>query len=166
MRIRSMILAGAALVAMTASAQANDVVFDVQGDVPLACEAINNSIDAVEIVDLTITSNQTLGSITYRCNSAAGFTRTISSANAGQLWRAGTSGGNGNALDYLLGHGGGSGLGFANEQLTSPKVTNLGGSTAFIAGQTGSVRFAMPAPAAGVYAGTYSDTVTIAVSAN
>lgn len=166
MSIRTLALAGGAFLALSAAAQANDIVFDIQGEVPLVCEGINNSIAAVEIVDLTSTAEQTLGSITYKCNSAAGFTRTISSANAGLLIRTGSSGGNANSLAYNLGHGGGSGLGFSATQLTTPVVTNLNGSTAFVNGQTGSVKFSLPALPGSVYAGTYADTVTVNVTAN
>lgn len=166
MNIRSYALAGAALLALSAAAQANDIVFDIMGDVPLVCEAINNSIDAIEIVDLTSTADQTLGSITYKCNSAAGFTRTISSANAGLLIRTGSSGGAANSVAYNLAHGGGSGLSFAATQLTAPVVSSLAGSTAFVNGQTGSVKFSLPALPGAVYAGTYADTVTVNVTAN
>jgi hypothetical protein len=154
------------VLALSTAAQANDIVFDIQGDVPLMCEGINNSIAAVETVDLTTTDPQTLGSINYKCNAAGGFQRTISSANAGLLIRAGSSGGSANSVAYELGSGGGSGLGLAPTQLTTPVVTNLSGSTAFIAGQTASVSFSLPSLPDAVYAGTYSDTVTVNITAN
>jgi len=45
-------------------------------------------------------------------------------------------------------------------------VTNVSGSTAFISGQTGGISVVVPQPTGNVYAGTYSDVVTIAVTAN
>lgn len=166
MRIATFALAGAAVLALSAAAQANDIVFDIQGDVPLVCEGINNSIAAVETVDLTTTADQTLGSITYKCNAAGGFQRTISSANAGLLIRAGSSGDEFNSVAYDLAHGGGSSLNFAPTQLITPVTTNLSGSSAFVNGQTGSVKFSLPSLPGSVFAGTYSDTVTVNVTAN
>lgn len=166
MSIRKLALAGGAFLALSAAAQANDLVFDIQGEVPLVCEATTYSITAVEIVDLTTTTDQSLGGITYQCNSAAGFTRTISSANSGLLVRTGSSGGEANSVAYKLSHSGGSGLNFASTQLTSPLVSNHNGSTAFVNGQTGTVKFSLPALPGSVYAGTYADTVTVNVTAN
>jgi hypothetical protein len=151
----------AALFLFAGSAQAGDSdSFVIQGEVPLYCDLINNSVAATEVVDLTITDAQTLGSYTYKCNSADGFERTVESTNGGTL------NGTGGSIDYLFSHGGGSGLGFAAQQLTSPVITSLSGSPAYAAGQTGSVRFQLPASAAGEMAGTYSDTVTVSIVAN
>lgn len=152
----------AALLLLASNAQASDSPdsFIIQGEVPQYCDLINNSVDAVEIVDLTTTDVQTLGSYTYRCNHVDGFERTIESANGGTL--DGTSG----SIAYLFSHGGGSGLGFAAQQLTAPVGTSLAGSTAFAAGQTGAVRFQLPASAETEMAGTYSDTVTVSIVGN
>lgn len=113
----------------------------------------------------------------YICNSANGFTRVISSANGGKLWRSGTSGGANNAIPYTLQHGGGSGIGFAAQALTSARTDTLGGSQAFLNGQAGTmtlrvsgVQVPSPANAAfnttNVFAGSYSDVVTVDITAN
>lgn len=137
----------------------NNFSFEVEGNIPVFCEAINNSIAPVETITLDGVS-QTLGSVTYRCNLQSGFTRTISSANGGTLNGPGAG-----KIPYTLASGGGSGLGFSAVQLTAPKVTSLGGSTAFAAGQTGSVSAAATAPS-GLFAGAYDDVVTLAVVGN
>lgn len=167
--MKKILATAAALVVGGFAAQAsadNSFNFTIEGQIPVVCQGNNNSIAATETVDLTIATSQTLGSVTYVCNSAGGFTRTISSQNSGFMFRAGTSGTGPNQVAYQLSSGGGSGLGFAAEQLTAPKVTNVSGSTAFISGQTGSISVVVPQPTGNVYAGTYSDVVTIAVTAN
>ena len=72
--------------------------FTVEGEIPVVCEGINNSIASTETVDLTIATPQTLGSVTYRCNSAGGFTRTITSENGGFMFRDDPSGGGANQI--------------------------------------------------------------------
>lgn len=154
-------LAMGASMGMVAEAQSSSTdTFTVQGDVPVVCVATNNSVANPEIIDLSTTAQQTLGSFTYSCNSAAGFTRTITSANGGTL------NGGSQTIAYLFSHGGGSGLGVSPVSLSAPVITNLSGSTAFIAGQTGSVRVEVPGGTAGLFAGTYSDDITIAITAN
>lgn len=152
-------LAAAGAMALGAHADSSET-FTVQGDVPVICEAVNNSVADPEIIDLTLSTEQTLGSFTYICNTAAGFTRTISSASGGFLVNGSQQ------LAYNVSHGGGSGLSFSPEQLTSPKVTSLSGSPAFIAGQTGSFRVQVSGSTAGLYAGTFEDDVTLVVTAN
>lgn len=118
-----------------------------------------------------------VGSATYRCNSTAGFAREIRSINNGFLTLNGTATTDDTRrIRFDMSHGGGSGLGFAFQQLTAPVLTTLGGSTAFLNGQTGSIGFqtfgvqAAPggnnAPGTTVFAGAYQDTVTITVTAN
>lgn len=113
----------------------------------------------------------------YICNVASGFTRSVSSQNLGNLFRAGTTGGANNAIPYTFQHGGGSGLGFPATQLTTPVSTTFGGSSAFLAGQTGSitlrvsgVQVASAANSAfnttNVFAGNYSDVVTVDIVGN
>lgn len=151
----------AALLLLAGTAQAADTdSFMIEGEVPMYCDLVNNSVAAVETVDLTSTDPQTLGSYNYECNNPAGFDRTIESANSGVL------NGDHGSIAYLFSHGGGSGLGFSAQQLTSPRTDSLAGSPAFAAGQTGAVRFQLPASAAGAMAGTYNDTVTVSIVAN
>ena len=133
--------------------------FTIKGKVSMYCNLINNSIDSVSMVDLTTTSEQTLGSYTYKCNNPGGFERTIESENSGVL--SGSP-----DIPYYLSHGGGSGLAFSAQQLTSPRTDQLCGSQAFANGQTGSVRFSLPESAENQMAGTYSDQVTFSITAN
>ena len=161
----------------------NSITYSLDGDVGSICGVYRHNGTAfvtnvpVNFNELSATSANVAasgGSATYRCNSAAGFTRNISSANNGVLRRDGSAGGALNEIAYRMSHGGGSGLSFTAQQLTASKITNLGGSPAFLAGQTGSVNFevtGVQAPAGGnqapgttVYAGNYTDTVTIAVT--
>lgn len=147
--------------AMTGTAKADSSFnFVVQGEVPLVCQATNNSISATETIDLTSTSEQTLGSITYTCNNPGGFTRTISSANNGALVNGSQS------VSYQVAHTGGSGLNFNAKQLTAPETTNIGGSSSLANGQTGALRVTVPSLPTGLLAGVYSDTITVSVTAN
>lgn len=163
----------------------NQIAYAVSGNVGSICGVFrhdgSNFLTTVPVNfgELATTSAQVAvgaGSATYRCNSANGFSRSITSANNGVLIRNGSSGGAANQIAYTMSHGGGSGLGFAAQSLAGGKTTTHGGSTAFLAGQTGSVNFqvngvqAAPdgnqSPGTTVFAGTYTDTVTIAVTAN
>ncbi|MBI1187610.1 MAG: hypothetical protein GC206_09845 [Alphaproteobacteria bacterium] len=156
-------LAVAALALGGAAAPAladNSFNFEIEGSIPVFCEATNNSLAAVETLATLDGTEYTLGSITYTCNLTGGFTRTISSGNGGTLNGPGSG-----TIPYTVSHGGGSGLGFSATSLASPKITALGGSTAFIAGQTGSFRAAATA-GSGLFAGAYDDVVTVAVVGN
>lgn len=166
--MKKLIIAAVASTAFaTPALAAGPVNIDVQGNVALSCEVTANpSIVNPETVDLTNTaSNQTLGSLNYVCNNAGGFTRTISSANSGVLKRAGGGAGE-NSIAYQVAHGGGSGLDMALTQLSSPNVESMAGSTAFIAGQTGSVSVRVGAASGALYAGNYGDTITVSIAAN
>ena len=177
--------AAAALSAMPASAQT--LTYGLTAQVASVCGVYRSSGQtvAVDFGQLAATPAGVAlpevgaGSASYRCNSATGFTRTISSANSGFLVRNGVATTDPlNRIPFNIRHGGGSGLGFAAQQLTGPINTSFGGSGAFLAGQTGSVLFttfgvdAGPsannnnAPGTTVFAGNYQDTVTITVTAN
>lgn len=114
-------------------------------------------------------------SISYICNSPNGFTRTISSTNGGVMLRTGGGTGGADSIAYKMSHTGGSGLGFNDISLSTDRVDNLGGSTAFLNGQTAEITFttagvldAGEVPNEGdrttVFAGDYTDTVTITVT--
>lgn len=162
----------------------NTLTYNLDADVGSICGVWNyqgNTI-AVPFGDLALVPDTTQvtesgGSASYRCNSPAGFTRTIHSANGGKLVRTGSGGGAGNEIAYDMSHGGGSGLGFAYQSLAADRTDSLGGSTAFLAGQTGSVNFRTNgvwnqssnnnnAPGTTVFAGDYTDVVTISVTAH
>lgn len=153
----------AALLAMSGVAHADSSIsFTLEGALNSSCTATPNGIDAVETVALNGEA-QTIGSVTYRCDT--GFTRTISSANGGVLRRVGSGGGAGNDIPYTLSSGGGSGLGFSTTSLSSTQTTNLAASSAFVAGQTGSISVTPSTPPAGTAPGTFVDVVTITVVA-
>lgn len=48
-------------------------------------------------------------------------------------------------------------------KLSAPVTESFAGSTAFVAGQTGSIRVT-PSSGAGEYAGTYTDLITIEIT--
>ena len=184
MRMLLIAAASTAFIATPALAD-NSITYSLDADVGSICGVFRHNGTAyvtnvpVNFGEIATTSANVAvgaGSATYRCNSANGFTRTISSANSGVLRRDGSAGGALNEIEFRMSHGGGSGLNFAAQTLATPKVTNLAGSGAFLAGQTGSVNFEVTgvqaalggnqAPGTTVYAGNYTDTVTIAITAN
>jgi hypothetical protein len=135
----------------------NEFSFDIQGQIVGECGAENLSI--APIATLTLDGNeQALGSIRYVCNDVDGFTRTISSANSGTL------NDNGNTIPYTLSHSGITEIAFAPTQPAPDIVTVVPGSSALLTGVSGVLSAA--ASGAGFPAGTYTDTVTVAVTAN
>jgi hypothetical protein len=103
-----------------------------------------------------------------------GFSRTITSANSGYMTLNGAATTSANRrIRYTVQHGGGSGLAFAETQLTAPRTDNFG---AMLNGHTGSLTFRangvsqLDASGSGtqvttVFAGDYSDVLTIAIAA-
>lgn len=182
--MKKMLLAGAAIAAAASPAAAQTLTYELEAEVAEKCGVYKFDGPSVPVnfAELSTTPSDTFitaaaGSATYRCNAPGGFTRTISSANSGVMIRTGSSGGAANSIPFEMNHGGGSGLGTGGfVALTSNIVTNLGGSTAFLAGQTGGVSFRVAgvaaavggndAPGTTVFAGDYTDVVTIAVVAN
>ena len=178
------LLIGAAALAFAATpALANNTLtYNLDADVSSVCGVYSSQGTAITVAfgDLAMTPVATqvvksAGSATYRCNSTAGFSRSISSANAGRLKRTGSNGDAANSIAFEMSHGGGSSLNFDYAALTTPKTGSFGGSSAFLAGQTGSVNFRLNGVAnvggnestgTTVFAGDYTDVVTIAVTAN
>ncbi|MDO1559668.1 hypothetical protein Q0812_09540 [Brevundimonas sp. 2R-24] len=175
-----------ALAATAGAASAQNLTVNLTGNVATVCGAYNSgatggvlNLDFGQLANTDATAQVPLGGFnaTYICNSAAGMTRTISSANGGYLWRTGTSGGAANQVRYTIQHGGGSGLNFAESTLFTPIVTVRPGSVALMNGQGGTVTLRadgvrIPSPAnssfttTNVFAGDYTDVMTIAVVAN
>lgn len=186
--MKKILAAAAALAVLTAASAASaqsvygtNLTVNLSADVALRCDARLNSatgtildIDfgTLSSVDTAATVSMGAGSMSYICNDADGFTRTISSANSGYLTLDGASTtANNRRIAYTMSHGGGSGLAFADTQLTAPLATNLG---AMLGAQTGSVTFkangvmtggGTSAQSTSVFAGDYSDVVTIAIAA-
>jgi hypothetical protein len=183
--MKKFLIGAAALgLASTPAMADNTLTYNLDADVGSICGVWNYQGDtiAVPFGDLALTPDTTqvvksAGSASYRCNSPAGFDRTIHSANGGKMVRTGSGGGAGNEIAYQMSHGGGSGLAFAYQSLSTDRTDTYAGSTAFLAGQTGSVNFqtngvwnqnagANNAPGTTVFAGNYQDVVTISVTAN
>lgn len=163
---------------------AQNLTYDMNAQVAPLCGVYNSTGTVINVdfgslanVASDATANAAAGSATYRCNSVAGFTRTIASQNNGWL----TLDGNATTEDsrrirFTITHGGGSGLSFAARQLTAPFSRSYPGNSTWLAGQTGGVSFQASgvrgAPAANgvpgttVMAGNYRDTVTITLIAN
>jgi hypothetical protein len=189
MRKLLFIVAGAAAASATPAFAQKVPTFDgtvtinLAADVGAACAARLNSsegtvltldFDTLSTVDTAAQVTRPGGSATYVCNDPDGFTRTISSANSGFLTLNGAPTTSPNRrIRYTLQHGGGSGLSLSETQLTAPIVTNLG---SFLTSQTGSLTFRANGVAqldpggsgeqvSTVFAGDYSDVVTITIAA-
>jgi spore coat protein U-like protein len=163
---------------------AQNMTYDMRAQVAPVCGVYSSSGTVIDVnfgslatVDAAATVNAAAGSATYRCNSIAGFTRTVASQNNGWLTLDGTATtDNARRIRFTMAHGGGSGLGFAARQLTAPVTGSFPGNPTWLAGQTGGVSFQASgvrgAPAANgvpgttVLAGNYRDTVTITLTAN
>lgn len=172
----------AALAAAPLGAQ--NLTYDMNAQVAPVCGVYSSSGTVIDVnfgslatVDSAATVNAPAGSATYRCNSTAGFTRTIASQNNGWLTLDGApTTQDSRRIRFTLTHGGGSGLGFAARQLTAPVTGSFPGNTTWLAGQTGGVSFQASgvrgAPAANgvpgttVLSGNYRDTVSITLTAN
>ena len=177
-------LAAAAAFGATPALADNALVYNLNATVGAVCGVYGPGTQtvAVNFSDLAAVPTTTqvsvgAGAAGYRCNSPTGFTRTISSANSGKLVRTGSNGDASNSIIFQMTHGGGSGLGFAATQLKAPITASFAGAAAFATGQSGSVSFQIngvgdntstnnnSAPGTTVFAGSYTDTVTITVTA-
>lgn len=185
-------LASTALVAAPAYAQSNvsssnTLTYTLNADVGTICGVYNTGGQAVtinlgDLAELTFSQKATASSeAVYRCNSTGGFSREIKSANGGTLVRQGTDTLAANAISYRFSHGGGSDLEIARGRPTplgsTPISTTHAGSQAYLTGVVAPIGFEVSgvfnlrggfadgAPGTSVFAGDYSDTVTISVVA-
>lgn len=178
----ALIAAGlAAFAAVPASAQS--LTYNLNAQVAPSCGVYNSSGSTIPVefgelatVAASTTVDVAAGEATYRCNSVNGFTRTITSQNNGYLTLGGQpTNDNARRIRFNMAHTGNAGLAFSAQQLTSPVSATFGGSTGFLAGETGNVSFQAfgvlgdvggnGSPGTTVYAGEYRDTVTITVTA-
>ena len=175
-------VAVAVLLSGTAFAQNSQLTYDLSAQVSSVCGVYNSTGSSIDVdfgdlsnTETTATVEQAAGSASYACNSPNGFTRTISSTNGGYLFREGTNGGAENQIAYEMSHSGTNGLNMGWTQLTSAANADLSGN-GFLTGISGDVDFrvygvrATNAAADGasyttVFAGDYSDVVTITVTA-
>ncbi|MEW4449090.1 hypothetical protein [Qipengyuania sp. JC766] len=183
-RIFASLVLGASTLA--ASAQAQEVSFVLNAEVDSICEATTDAGENIEI-DLGVLSETPTGSevsndqdveIVYVCNDADGFTRTIASLNDGVLVRVGSTGGDGNEIPYFLEAIGSNGLDFSRIQVTQPLTRTFGASTDFLNGVAGTLTVYVngvldqggdsgdPASRTTVFAGQYTDVLTLTVTAN
>lgn len=166
----AVVAAISAMPAMAQTTDANNGNADVTISGTIAAFCTVSPEERSVTLDLSLATPQSGGSLTYRCNGANGFTRTISSDNAGQLNNA--AGANRGFVPYTITHGGGSGLAIATAvSLSTPVTTNLGSSAAFVNGQTGSLSVIAARPASAsatnpLFAGTYSDVIRVSIVAN
>lgn len=177
--MKKIALIAAGIVAVAAvPASAQSLTYNLNAQVAPTCGVFNASGSTIP-VDFgqlaTVPSSSTVdvaaGEATYRCNSANGFTRTITSQNNGFLTLDGqATTDNARRIRFNMAHTGNSGIAFTAQQLTTPVSATFSGSAAFLAGETGNVSFqafgAQGATGTTVFAGNYRDTVTITVTAN
>ncbi len=185
-KVRSILLivaAGAAFAAAPAHAQS--LSLRLEAGVRPICGAYNGRSGPVEVafgalsqVAVTQQVSRPAGSVTYRCNNLAGFTRRVTSQNGGFMTLNGDpTTDTARRIPFTLQQTGT--YGFSQRQLTNPVVTtHRPGSNraAFLRGAGGNLVFrafgvrtaASGAAPAGtrVFAGEYRDTVTITITAN
>jgi hypothetical protein len=151
-----------AAMALAGGAQANSLGVELKGEVLPVSEVTSDAASAT--VNLTTPGDQRIATLTYTCNSPTGLTRQISSLNNGAL-KSGNQ-----LIPYEASHtsaqnSGGTDLNFADTQLAGTLVSHTGPSSDLIRGLKGYFNVNIPSLPANLYAGTYTDTVTIAVSA-
>lgn len=177
--------AGLAL-CLPATLHAQQVTFALTAEVDPICEANTSRGDNIEI-NLGILSQTPVGTevqgdedveISYICNDPDGFTRTLSSQNNGVLVRTGSDGGTGNEIPYFVEAEGGNGLNFSRLQLNSPLTGTYAGSNDFLNGVLGTLTVTTfgvleqnvgginGADRTTVFAGQYTDVITLSVTAN
>jgi hypothetical protein len=130
----------------------------ISGPMPLVCTA-SFAEDRV-VVDINARGPQSVGTVTYTCNSPNGLVRRISSENGGAL-----------ALDnyripYLLEERGSDSLSFAFQQFSAPLVSPISEQESLVNGVTDELRVMIPNLPRGLAAGEYSDNVRIEISPN
>jgi spore coat protein U-like protein len=184
MRFIALIL-GVGLMAASGAAVAQSATYNLNAQVQQICGAYNTEGQVVP-VDFGALANtlpaqfvqRSAGDITYRCNVAAGFTRTVRSQNNGWMTLSGQATTSVNRrIRFTMQHQGANGFGYV--QLTAPRVNSLRdpvGNPLYLRGQTAIIRFRAfgvrgAATTVGpvgttVFAGNYRDTVTLTITAN
>jgi hypothetical protein len=159
-----------------------EVAIELEAEVQSLCGATNELGSEVQVIriDFGSLSNTPAGvevdgidplSFRYVCNDPDGFTRVLTSQNNGFLVRTGTSGGANNSIPYFVEADGVAGLQLARTQLLSPRANSVAGSSALLEGVTGRLILRVEGVRQGtnlstVFAGEYSDTLTLSVTAN
>ncbi|MEM1131858.1 MAG: hypothetical protein AAGH53_02875 [Pseudomonadota bacterium] len=175
-----------AAVSAPAAAQSGPTVdHELRGEVESICGAFDFQ-DSPVLIDFGILSDVPVGQrtpeivngVTIVCNGLGGGTVNITSQNQGFMFLTGTSGGAAQQVGYVVRATGGSGLAFGETNLASPVARPFNGSSAFVNGQSMTLRFAADgvldenagaanqADRTTVFAGIYTDIVTVDVTAN
>lgn len=150
------------LPAVPAAAQTADIPEDsattlIYGTIVPVCTVETDTPVAVVQLD---TSVQDVATVLYTCNNINGFTRRISSENAGRLVRGTRS------IPYLVSQGGNGNLDFSAISLTSLRSDEVPSFPELAIGSSGVLRLQIPTIPSALVAGTYSDTVTIEITPN
>jgi spore coat protein U-like protein len=187
--MKKMLFAGVAIAAAATPAFAQSsptLTYNLEAEVSTICGVYSETGQAsrdIDFGDLAATpvstqleiAGQPGERVTYRCNSPAGFTRTIESANSGVMVRTGSNGDALNSIGFEMSHPtGGSGTSFAYQSLTTPRVDTFPGTAPFLVGRTGNINFRVNgvgdvdpqnrSVGTTVFAGDYTDVVTITVT--
>jgi spore coat protein U-like protein len=182
-------LAAAAMVAAPALAQEKPspagagLTYALDADVGVVCGVYNTggATVAVPFGDLAVRTasqrTEVSAKIVYRCNTVGGFTRTITSANDGALVRQGEATSGANRIAYRFSETSTDrNLSYRDGPLTMV-MSEHAGSQAFLTGVESVQSFNVPgvlntrggfadgAPGTTVFAGDYTDTVTVSITA-
>jgi spore coat protein U-like protein len=182
-------VAFAAPVSAQSTGNQNPIVHELEGEVAGICTLADFQASPIQIdfgmlsdVDVGQQTNPAdVNGMTVICNDPDGGTLSITSQNQGILKREGSNGGAQNTVGYTVVLSGGSGLGDPTgtvRTLGNPVQKTFAASSAFLNGQSFSLSFrangvretgvanANQGTRTTVFAGIYTDTVTVAVTAN
>lgn len=164
--MRKLFLASAALVFTAGSAMAlpgPSASVDITANNAAVCTVASDASGVVS-VSLTVAGAQPLATFTYVCNDPDGFTRTIHSANEGQLRRLGLTT-PGNFVNYSFSHGGsGDGASLTETDVSlSVDVVDAHSGIGYVTGESGATTIAIVPPVGPLFAGDFTDTITISV---
>lgn len=184
-------LASAALVAAPAmaadlapAAVGSGLTFALDADVGVICGVYSTAgttipVDFGDLAARTATQRVSIdANVVYRCNTVGGFTRTVASANGGNLVRQGSGATTNNRIAYRFGEvSSDRTLAVRDTPLTTNVSTDHAGSTTYLTGVESTMNFNIPgvknersgiaggAPGTTVFAGDYADTVTVSITA-
>ncbi|WP_448659881.1 spore coat protein U domain-containing protein [Sphingomonas sp. CJ99] len=170
-------------------AQPNDgvvgsVVMNLSADVSQICGVVDNinpvAVNFGDLAAVATTAQVTMvNNVTVVCNDPAGGTVSVVSSNAGRLLRNGNLDTAGNVIPYTFQATGGNGLAIPAGTTLGTAVTRpFSGSTAMMAGSGLTFRFTVNGVLESnqsninngerttVFEGTYTDVVTVSVTAN
>ena len=150
-------LLAASVLAAGAAQAANSVQIPLQGVLPKSCDVSAYLNGPFNALDMTSTAVQGAESITANCNYSGTLMVTLSSVNAGKMK---TSANGGAEVGYGVTISGSS---VTNASLAAPQVIN-NWPAVVNANQTRSISVQLAAAA--TVAGTYTDTITVAVAPN